>query len=351
MSPHCKFDYAMQWADREKGGSLHASAKPCLIRDNKRNSLSGILEMNYSGFIIRKHEYSNMKSLDVDLLRVFVAIAETKNFTDAGQRLCRTQSTVSLQLQRLEKQLDCRLLHRAQGHVDCLTPAGTTLLEYAHEMIRTNNRVVAALNDRRLEGKVSLGLADEAAHQDFSEALAQFQAHHPLVHLEVTCASSGELEEWVHAKRVDLALVNRCGGEQPHGLYSRRLFEEALTWVMHESNRWHNDGPIPLVSFPQGCAYRTRAIQALETKGMSWHSVYTSASHQGVWSAVSSGLGIAALPLRGLATRQPGIVVGRATGLGDLVPVEVTLLSRDNNERNELQRSLCLCIQQQFVVR
>jgi DNA-binding transcriptional LysR family regulator len=40
--------------------------------------------------------------IDSDLLRTFVAIAETQNFTKAGERVGRTQSTVNIQMRRLE---------------------------------------------------------------------------------------------------------------------------------------------------------------------------------------------------------------------------------------------------------
>src|SRR3954453_17510084 len=62
--------------------------------------------------------------LDTDLLRTFVCIAEEGSFTRAGQRVGRTQSAVSMQLQRLETQLGQRLGSRAQGGAGPPTAAG-----------------------------------------------------------------------------------------------------------------------------------------------------------------------------------------------------------------------------------
>ena len=45
------------------------------------------------------------RNLDIDLLRCFVTIADAGSFTRAGEQLGRTQSTVSLQIKRLEEQL------------------------------------------------------------------------------------------------------------------------------------------------------------------------------------------------------------------------------------------------------
>ena len=51
-------------------------------------------------------------NLDLDLLRAFVAVADAKSFTRAGVRLGRTQSTISLQIKRLEEQLNAELFSR-----------------------------------------------------------------------------------------------------------------------------------------------------------------------------------------------------------------------------------------------
>jgi len=42
------------------------------------------------------------QDLDIDLLRCFVAVAEAKGFTAAGKIVGRTQSAISVKIQRLE---------------------------------------------------------------------------------------------------------------------------------------------------------------------------------------------------------------------------------------------------------
>ncbi|HBO6757242.1 TPA: LysR family transcriptional regulator, partial [Pseudomonas aeruginosa] len=55
--------------------------------------------------------------LDLVLLRTFVSVVDTGNFTRAGEHLHLTQSTVSQQVIRLEQNLGCRLLDRSQRQV------------------------------------------------------------------------------------------------------------------------------------------------------------------------------------------------------------------------------------------
>ena len=82
--------------------------------------------------------------LDPDLLRAFVFIAEEGSFTRAAQRVGRTQSAVSMQVQRLEAMLGQRLVARGKGGAVQLTPHGQFLLERAREMLALNDHLDAA---------------------------------------------------------------------------------------------------------------------------------------------------------------------------------------------------------------
>jgi DNA-binding transcriptional LysR family regulator len=64
-------------------------------------------------------------ALDPDLLRAFAFVAEEGSFTRAGQRIGRTQSAVSMQVQRLEALLGQTLLRRGKGGAVQLTAHGT----------------------------------------------------------------------------------------------------------------------------------------------------------------------------------------------------------------------------------
>jgi adenylate cyclase len=84
-------------------------------------------------------------ALDIDLLRSFVLIAEGGSFTRAAERVGRTQSAVSQQIQRLESLFGHRLLVRGKGAGTQLTREGLYLLSRAHELISLNDDIVDAL--------------------------------------------------------------------------------------------------------------------------------------------------------------------------------------------------------------
>ena len=58
---------------------------------------------------------SQSATIDPDLLRAFVLIAEGRSFTEAANLVGRTQSAVSMQIKRLEEILGRPVLHRGQG--------------------------------------------------------------------------------------------------------------------------------------------------------------------------------------------------------------------------------------------
>ena len=75
--------------------------------------------------------------LDLDVLRTFVAIAETGSFTSAANAVFRTPSAVSMQIKKLEETLRCSVFTRDARSV-ALTTDGEMLMGYARRMLAIN---------------------------------------------------------------------------------------------------------------------------------------------------------------------------------------------------------------------
>jgi TolB-like protein len=95
--------------------------------------------------ISESYGVSRTPSLDIDLLRSFVLIAEGESFTRAAARVGRTQAAISLQVQRLEALVGRRLFLRSRGGRVQLTAQGSYLLEQAHELVALNDAIVGSL--------------------------------------------------------------------------------------------------------------------------------------------------------------------------------------------------------------
>ena len=73
--------------------------------------------------------------MDLKNLETFIQVAELSSFTRAAQKSGYSQSTVSFQIQQLEKSLGIQLFERI-NHTVSLTGKGREVLEYAHKIRR-----------------------------------------------------------------------------------------------------------------------------------------------------------------------------------------------------------------------
>ncbi len=155
-------------------------------------------------------------SLDLDLLRSFVAIAEEKSFTRAADRVGRTQSAVSLQMQRLETLIEQTLLDRGKGGSVELAPAGQYLLTRAREILAMNDDIVKSLRRTEVHGRVRLGIASEFAPHLVSSILQAFALRAPDVEVEMVQTVSCALAVKLKAGELDVVILeqgwNRASG-------------------------------------------------------------------------------------------------------------------------------------------
>lgn len=260
------------------------------------------------------------RNLDIDLLRCFATIAEEGSFTRAGDRLGRTQSTISLQVKRLEEQLGHQLFDRSPRSLR-LTGEGERLLGPARELLRLNDKTVAAMTEPEVAGSVRLGVPEDFATAHLPQVLAAFAEAHPLVELEVTCDLTLNLHQRFRDGAFDLAIVKREPSEPLTGV---QVWREPLLWVARDGFPLREFDVLPLVVSPEPCVYRKRATTALDAAAWRWRIAYTSTSLAGAQAAVSAGLGITVLPREMIPAGLTA--VPDEQGLPQLYDAEVALM-------------------------
>ena len=261
-------------------------------------------------------------NLDIDLVRTFVTIASLGNFTRAAARMGRQQSTISLQIQRLEDALGQKLLTR-NSRVVALTPAGDAFLPSARRLLDVNDEIVARAREPDMRGVVRLGAPEDFATRRLPEVLARFSQAYPAIALEVTCDLTLNLVNRFRAGAFDLALVKRERSVDARG---PRVWREPLVWVSAERDFWRGEEPLPLVVSPDPCVYRRRAIDALDRARRPWRVAYTCGSLAGSLAAVKAGLGATILP-REMA--PPDLRVFDGKPWPSLRDTEIALLQAD----------------------
>jgi DNA-binding transcriptional LysR family regulator len=259
--------------------------------------------------------------LDLDLLRSFVSVIDAGGFTRAGERVHRTQSTVSQQIRRLEEAVGRPLLHR-NGKRATPTEEGERLLSYARRMLALAEEARDVVMRPTSEGAVRLGIPEDFAANRLAKVLSKFARSRPGLRLDVRCELSVKLRSDLDRGELDLALLKRDLG----GNGAIAVWPEHLRWVTSRGNPVDvRRNPVPLAVFPQGCLYRNRAIHALETAGRAWHIAYSSPNFAGVRAAVSAGLGVSILPRAAILDDHR--VLSAKEGFPPIASTELALLA------------------------
>ncbi|MCK7616194.1 LysR family transcriptional regulator [Roseibium sediminicola] len=278
--------------------------------------------------------------MDTDLLRAFVAVADTGGFSSAANLLNRTQSAVSLQVKRLEERLDTSLFDRTSRSVT-LSTGGARMLPYARQLLLLEEQAQAAVAHNRASETLRLGLTEEHAAAYLPQILETMVAEYPDVRLDISCDISSRLVESFQRGELDLVLVVRHRPTRT----GRLLGVEQLIWVCRDDFEPDFEKPIPLALNPDGCIFRAHALAALGREGRDWHEPYVSTSPTGINIPVRTGLAVTVktprsvpsgcseagkrlgLPELGLAEIEMHVSPARISEASSLLVSEITRLT------------------------
>lgn len=261
--------------------------------------------------------------LESDLLRTFVAIADSGSFSRAAQQVHRTPAAVSLQIKRLEQQLGCRLFERDARRTR-LTLDGERLLGYARRLVQLNAEALSAFARPALSGRVILGTADDVGTRVLPTVLSDFARAYPAVQVDVLVGRSLELRTAVDRGELDLALLTTS--MQPAVGRDLIVHCEPLVWAACDAALAWQRRPLPVCLAAEGCPWRAQALHALSQAGIAYRIAYVSEHHAGQRAALLADLAVAPLP-RSLV-RRPLREVPSEAGLPPLGSYQVCLARR-----------------------
>jgi len=236
--------------------------------------------------------------LDPDLLRAFVYIAEDGSFTRAAERVGRTQSAVSMQVQRLEALLGEKILARGKGGAVQLTSHGRYLLDKARQVLTLNDEIWSAFHEPTVRGTVRLGTPDDYAMRFLPPVLKRFAQTHPAVEVDVLCLPSSELVGRLKAGDLDLTLCSES--QEPRNWPSIPLWRGPLHWITSDRHAPHRVDPLPLALSAGDCAWRRATLSTLDKFGRRYRVAYTSATLTGTHVPVLAGLAVTVSPITNL---------------------------------------------------
>ncbi|MFE4359846.1 LysR family transcriptional regulator [Kitasatospora sp. NPDC056800] len=259
--------------------------------------------------------------MQLQQLRYFLAVAETRHFTRAAEAAHVAQPSLSQQIRALERELGAELFHRTRGNI-ALTDAGDALLPLARRILADTETARLAVQEtvQLRRGRVRLGAPPSLCTSLVPDVLRVFRDRYPGVALVVREGGSRDLVGWLAAGELDLALtITRPSGEQEPALAVTELLHEELVLVAagrpaRRKVRVTELKGRPLVMFREGYDVREATLAACRSAGFEPEFAVEGGEMDAVLGFVRAGIGPAVVP--GMVAARSGLAVTAFAGPG-----------------------------------
>ncbi len=247
-------------------------------------------------------------SINLHLLRVFVAVVEQQSFSRAAETLFITQSAVSKAVRELEHQLDLPLVDRgptgARGMRGVrLSEGGQALYEHARGIFALERVALEEVRDRvgLRKGQLRIGASTTVAGYWLPTHIAGFARRHPDVQVELVVANTAQIAQAIVDCAVDAAFVE--GPVEDVRIQSTVWREEALV-VIAPDDRNASTRRVSAAALSEqtwllrepGSGTRRVAQHLLQAHGIEPRHQLAIGSNEAIARAVAAGAGVAILP-------------------------------------------------------
>ncbi|MWV47366.1 LysR family transcriptional regulator [Paenibacillus sp. HJL G12] len=253
--------------------------------------------------------------MDLKAVKTFHRIVALGGFNRAAEELNYAQSTVTMQIQKLESELGMRLIQRGKSFE--LTEAGRLFLEQSAHIVRD----IEQLQDTMTElvageaGHVRFGVVEPIASYRLPHVLAGFLREYPHIRVSISIASSPVLSQQLQHGELDLAICSPplLGTE----LYFEPLLTEHFVVLLPEQHPLNNKEIITmqdlrdhrLLITSADCPYRRKLEMILQEPGGPPLNTLEIGSMSALKFYVQSGIGAALVPLSVLHPEPAGTVI------------------------------------------
>ena len=242
----------------------------------------------------------------LDDLRALVEFAQAGSIARAADRLFRTPSAITRQVQRLEAALGAELLDRSVKPPR-LNSLGARVLEHARDLLqRTEALKSLASSDAEPHGLLRVGLSHALAEGTLIEAMQGLTGKYPKVRVRLSSELTGELIKRLLAGELDAAAVLLPEGKAaPAPLLTKVIAVDRMEIVQGAAGNvegsWQSLGQAPWVLNPPGCFLRAGLIDRMERAGFTPMIAAEIHNMHMQLAFVQSGYGVGLLPARFIA--------------------------------------------------
>ena len=242
----------------------------------------------------------------LDDLRALVEFAQAGSMAGAADRLFRTPSAITRQLQRLEAALGAELLDRSVKPPR-LNSLGSRVLEQARDLLQRTGALKSLVSrDAEPHGLLRIGLAHPLAEGTLIEPIRALTEKYPKVRLRLLSELTGELFNRLLAGELDVAAVLLpVGRSAPPPLLTNIIATDRAEIVQGAAGNvdgdWKSLGRAPWVLNPPGCFLRANLIDRMGRAGFTPMIAAEIHNMHLQLAFVQSGYGVGLLPARFIA--------------------------------------------------
>ncbi|MGE6436794.1 LysR family transcriptional regulator [Shewanella baltica] len=226
--------------------------------------------------------------LKIELLESFIAVAECGNMSKAADKVCRTQSTLSLQIKKLEEVVGQSLLLR-DNKGTTLTESGSTLLNYAYKMMQLNSQAIHELKDSQNKEVIRLGVPTDYITCYLNSCLLEFIREFTCIELVIDTDVSGNLYKRLQQGEFDLIVATHWQAPANGEL----LFTRRFHWAAAKYGQAHKRNTVPMALYPENCPIRAQVFANHQLSMRPINVLLSTPSPHALCMAVENDLAIA----------------------------------------------------------
>ncbi|OME75909.1 LysR family transcriptional regulator [Paenibacillus sp. FSL A5-0031] len=236
--------------------------------------------------------------MEIRDLQIFLAVANNGSFTKAAEKLEYVQSSISIRIQQLERDLKTVLFHRGRQGVR-LTTSGEALKSYAEKILFLTQEAERVVSDNSIpRGPLRIGSLETTAAIRLPSILSDYHKSYSEVDLTLKTGTTEELINSVLKYELDGAFV--AAPVEHAELDTLEVGVEELVLIsggqfppIVQPEQLQN---LTLLVFRVGCSYRRKLEDWLHSEGIAPVKIMEFGTLEGILGCIHAGLGVSFLP-------------------------------------------------------
>mgnify|MGYP003675095434 CR=1 FL=1 len=241
--------------------------------------------------------------MNIQQLETFTWVARLKSFTKAAARLNATQSTVSMRVSELERELGVQLVDRSQRQIQ-ITGKGLDLLGHAEKVLVLVSNIRSQVGDSKMiTGTIRIAVAELIALTWLPQLVSRLGALYPNAKIELEVGLRGNSYDRLKSGELQLCILPTAGPPRPDFHYAP-LCDIRFRFMAgpgFDNSPTHEFTPADIADMPLIVLGPNSVVAELQQiwfrqNGVSPRNVTQSNSMEISAGLVRSGLGVSFLP-------------------------------------------------------